>query len=754
MRVTHALLVLAGMAGIAAWGCDQGKVFQPAVAEFSTLAVAPTTTVVAVGAAYQLAATPLDQSGAPMSGLPAASFASTDSTIASVSATGLVTGVRAGTATITATLTVDGVTRSGDCVVTVSAAPPGPSVTTANFTFNPQILTIAAGESVTWQFSGATHNVTFTGAAPTGGNIPDQTPGNIVSRSFPTAGTYAYECTRHSGMTGQVVVTGAEVPVYTSLALTPAAPSLVVGGTAQLAATPLDQFGTAMAGLPAPTFASSDSATATVSAAGLVTGVNAGTATITASLTAGGVTKTATATVTVAAPPPSGGVTVTTPNLTFTPASVTIAVGETVTWQFSGATHNVTFLGAAPTGGNIPDQSPGNTVSRTFPTAGTYAYECTRHSGMSGQVVVAGAEAPVYTSLTVSPATPSLVVGGTVQLTATPLDQYGTPMTGLPAPSFASSDAATATVSAAGLVTAVKAGGATVTASLTVNSVTKSATAAVTVAAPPPPGGATVTTPNLRFTPATVTITAGGTVTWEFSGSTHNVTFTGARPPAGNIPDQSPGNTVSRTFPTAGNYLYECTRHSGMTGEVIVTGGGSEPPVLTSLAVTPATSSLLVAATVQLTATPLDQYGIPMTGFPAPSFVSSAPATATVSATGLVTAFDAGSATITASLTAAGVTKTGTATVTVTTAPSADVTVSTADNLFTPETVFIAPGGTVLWQFSGATHNVTFKDAAPPGGNIPNTAPGSAVTRTFPVAGDYDYECTRHSGMKGRVRVR
>ena len=41
----------------------------------------------------------------------------------------------------------------------------------------------------------------------------------------------------------------------------------------------------------------------------------------------------------------------------------------------------------------------------------------------------------------------------------------------------------------------------------------------------------------------------------------------------------------------------------------------------------------------------------------------------------------------------------------------------------------------------------------PPGGDIPDTAPGNAVTRTFPTRGDYDYFCTHHDDMKGRVRI-
>ncbi|HEU4558433.1 MAG TPA: plastocyanin/azurin family copper-binding protein, partial [Longimicrobium sp.] len=135
-------------------------------------------------------------------------------------------------------------------------------------------------------------------------------------------------------------------------------------------------------------FSSSDATRATVNATGVVTGVAAGTATITATLTSGGVTRTATAAVTVTTTaPPVGNATVTTPGESFSPQTVTIAPGTTVTWQFSGNTHNVTFNTVAPTGGNIPDRSSGS-VTRTFPTAGTYDYRCTRHNGMTGRVVV------------------------------------------------------------------------------------------------------------------------------------------------------------------------------------------------------------------------------------------------------------------------------------------------------------------------------------------------------------------------------
>ncbi|MFQ5680099.1 MAG: plastocyanin/azurin family copper-binding protein [Gemmatimonadota bacterium] len=80
--------------------------------------------------------------------------------------------------------------------------------------------------------------------------------------------------------------------------------------------------------------------------------------------------------------------------------------------------------------------------------------------------------------------------------------------------------------------------------------------------------------------------------------------------------------------------------------------------------------------------------------------------------------------------------------------------VTTPGLSFSPEEVEIRPGESVLWKFSGATHNVTFEDERPPGGDIPDSPPGSEALRTFPAPGDYDYECTLHKGQKGRVRVR
>ena len=106
-----------------------------------------------------------------------------------------------------------------------------------------------------------------------------------------------------------------------------------------------------------------------------------------------------------APPPASSAITVTTPNETFSPRVTNIASGGSVTWQFSGARHNVTFGSLKPTGGDVPDTDAGGAATRTFAT-GTYDYQCTRHSGMTGQVIVGPVGSTTPPPATPPPATP------------------------------------------------------------------------------------------------------------------------------------------------------------------------------------------------------------------------------------------------------------------------------------------------------------------------------------------------------------
>jgi plastocyanin len=70
----------------------------------------------------------------------------------------------------------------------------------------------------------------------------------------------------------------------------------------------------------------------------------------------------------------------------FNPATLTVTKGTEVSFSFA-TTHNVTFAATAGAPANIGDTSTG-TVTRTFSTAGTFNYQCTIHSGMTGVVIV------------------------------------------------------------------------------------------------------------------------------------------------------------------------------------------------------------------------------------------------------------------------------------------------------------------------------------------------------------------------------
>jgi plastocyanin len=88
----------------------------------------------------------------------------------------------------------------------------------------------------------------------------------------------------------------------------------------------------------------------------------------------------------------------------------------------------------------------------------------------------------------------------------------------------------------------------------------------------PPVAAATVkATPQEQFTPGTVNLTVGGTVTFDFESLAHDVYFDNA--PAGapaNITAPTANATVTRTFATAGRYAYNCHLHPGMSGVIVV----------------------------------------------------------------------------------------------------------------------------------------------------------------------------------------
>jgi plastocyanin len=104
---------------------------------------------------------------------------------------------------------------------------------------------------------------------------------------------------------------------------------------------------------------------------------------------------------------------VTIANFAFDPATVTVNVGDSVTWNNQdGTAHTATAGDASFDTGNI---AAGGSATITFDTAGTFAYVCSIHPQMAGTVVVQGAAA------TPAP-TAAPTIGGGVTITPAPTD--------------------------------------------------------------------------------------------------------------------------------------------------------------------------------------------------------------------------------------------------------------------------------------------------------------------------------------------
>jgi plastocyanin len=198
-------------------------------------------------------------------------------------------------------------------------------------------------------------------------------------------------------------------------------------------------------------------------------------------------------------------------NKSFSPSSVTIAVGGTVTWTNNdGMPHNVTSSSGSFKSANFSS----GTYTFTFTTAGTYNYVCTLHGGMSGTIIVQpadGSAPPPAAPHTTPGAGAGGGTGGGAGANPPPPNQP---------------------------------------------------------AAPGKPGAHTVTVTDAGFTPATLNARAGDTVTWVNTGQMpHTAT---AATGEFNLEMMDPGSQVSTVLQKAGTISYVCSFHDFMTASIVV----------------------------------------------------------------------------------------------------------------------------------------------------------------------------------------
>ena len=305
------------------------------------------------------------------------------------------------------------------------------------------------------------------GAAVTWGSS-DLSVATVDAQGLVTAagnGTATITATAGSASGSATVAVRQEV---STVAVSPAADTLVTGDTLRLAAVAADANGHVVAGVDEFSWASSDTAVAVVDAAGLATGVGTGEVEITA--TSSGVTGRAEL---VVVPPAPTTVAVTPDTVVFTALGDTVRLTAEVRDQLGRAFEAEAVVWAS-----------GDTLVATVDSAGLVTAV---ENGIATITATAGeasgsALAKVMQSagsVIVSPPADTIAPGDTVRLVAEAFDQHSHPAAGVVF-SWSSSDGAVATVDGSGLVLGVGEGMATITAT----SGSAQGTSAITVANP------------------------------------------------------------------------------------------------------------------------------------------------------------------------------------------------------------------------------------------------------------------------------
>ncbi len=625
---TAATISTAGLATAKATGASTIKATDGTLAASTTLTVTPAALTsialtpaslsLAKGLTEQFTATGTYTDGTKQDLTTSVTWASSNMTAATISSAGLATALATGTSTITA---VDGSIKGSTTLSVAPAAVVSIVVTPANGS-------LASG--LTEQFTasgtftdGTTQDITssVTWASSNAPVASISTSG--LTTALATGGT-AITATDNGvlGLTTLIVTPAALV----SIALTSTEPSLAMGLTEQFTATGTYTDGTTQDLTNSVVWSSSDTTAASISTTGLATALSTGTPTIAA--TDGSVFGSTTLTVTPAA----------LVSIALTPDESSLAMG--LTEQFT-ATGTFTDGTTQDLTGSV-DWSSSDTTAASISTTGLATALST------GTPTIAATDGSVFgtTTLTVTPAAlvsialtpdePSLAMGLTEQFSATGTYTDGTTQDLTDSVAWSSSDTTVATISTAGLATALLTGTSTITA--TDNGVLGTTTLTVTPAA----------LVSIALTPDEPSLAMG--LTEQFSatgtytdGTTQDLTSSVA---------WSSSDTTAASISTTGLATALLTGTSTITatdnGVLGTTTLTVTPAALVSIALTPDEPSLATGLTEQFTATGTYTDGTTQDLTGSVVWSSSDTTVATISTSGLATALLSGTSTITA----------------------------------------------------------------------------------------------------------
>jgi trimeric autotransporter adhesin len=268
--VVRALAVGTSQVAANALGKSGVAVITVTRAPVASVALIPNRVDVTVGATFQLSASALAADGTAMPDRPI-TWATSNPGAATVSASGLVTGVSTGTATITA---------ASEGKTSTSAVTIGPAAV-ARIDLNPATVSVQAGQTqqLTAVVKDARGNV-LTGRTvvwTSDNTAVASVNGGLVTTSKSGVATITASV---GGVSGTATVTVNPGPPATVTVTAPSS-SVQVGSTMQLTATALDSKGNDVLN-QSFLWTSSNTTIATVSSSGVVTGKRSGNATIAA----------------------------------------------------------------------------------------------------------------------------------------------------------------------------------------------------------------------------------------------------------------------------------------------------------------------------------------------------------------------------------------------------------------------------------------------------------------------------------------
>jgi uncharacterized protein YjdB len=598
---------------------------------------------------------------------------SSNTAVATVTNAGVVTGVSAGTVTLTFTETATGCFSTS--MVTVNALPSAPIVGTIT---QPTCTTPTGSVVLSGLPSG---NWTIT---RTPGNVV--TPGNTTSTTIsglPVSGTYTFTVTNSNNCTSPASA-NVEINAIPANPILGGATAVCVGSTANV--TP----GTG------GTWISSNTAIATVTSAGVVTGVSAGTVTLTFTETATGCFSTRMVTVNALPSAPIVG-TITQPTCTTPTGFVVLSGLPSGNWTITRTPGNVT--------------TTGNTTSTTIsglPVSGTYTFTVTNANNCTSP-------ASANVEINAIPANP--ILGGATAVCVGSTANV-TPGTG---GTWISSNTAIATVTNAGVVTGVSAG--TVTLTFTETATGCFSSSMVTVnALPSAPIVGTITQPTCTTPSGSVVLSGLPSGNWTITRTPGNVTTT--------------GNTTSTTIsglPVSGTYTFTVTDANLCTSPASANVGINAIPANPILG---GATAVCVGSTANVT---------PGTGG---TWMSSNTAIATVTSAGVVTGVSAGTVTLTFTETATGCSSTRM--VTVNALPSAPIVGTITQPTCTTPTGFVVLSGLPSgnWTITRTPGNVTTT-----GNTTSTTISGLAPNATYTFTVTNANNCTSPASANVEVNA-